>query len=172
MFFGKRSKPEATPLPKDDTCGTGIDTAGSAWPDIATGRANTDDGEAQANIQLRQQVVDLEAKVDQAKLQIGQEKAGKRKIFHSLVKIANELKNTKEASFPLLQANEYANQPWYEGGIWRNQVRVLPGVGLPRKRQEQQWYQSQVPRRRVWCGEAVSLSDLFWTWLLLLLSLV
>lgn len=80
---------------------------------------------------------------------MSQEKAGKRKIFHSLVKLANELKRTKQESSPLLQAQEYANQPWYEGGLWRNQVQVLPGVG------------QDAGNARFRGAEAVSLSDLF-----------
>lgn len=78
----------------------------------------------------------LVARLDEANVQISQEKAGKRKIFHSLVKLANELKKSKQ---------DAPQQPWYEGGMWRNQVQVLPGVGNPGVRGE----------------EPVSLSDLF-----------
>ena len=84
---------------------------------------------------LEQQLNELAEQLDKANRQIHQEKAGKRKIFHSLVKLANELKRSKEAT----------PQPWYEGGLWRNQVQVLPGVGNPGARGT----------------EAVSLSDLF-----------
>ena len=103
--------------------------------------------------ELEDQLSLLELQLQQAQNQIHQEKAGKRKIFHSLVKLANELKKARQESAPLLEANEYANQPWYEGGIWRNQVQVLPGVARP-----QQQYQQQRASRG---GEAVSLSDLF-----------
>ena len=94
---------------------------------------------------------DLQVLLEQAQQQIRQEKAGKRKIFHSLVKLANELKRTRQESTPLLEAKQFANQPWYEGGMWRNQVQVLPGVARAETKGQ----------ARVRGGEAVSLSDLF-----------
>jgi Bacterial low temperature requirement A protein (LtrA) len=102
---------------------------------------------------LEDQVCLLELQLKQAQNQIHQEKAGKRKIFHSLVKIANELKRARQESAPLMEANEYANQPWYEGGIWRNQVQVLPGVARPQSAQHMHQRSRGV--------DAVSLSDLF-----------
>ncbi|CAB9530709.1 expressed unknown protein [Seminavis robusta] len=99
--------------------------------------------------ELDQQLILLEAQLRAAREQIHHEKAGKRKIFHSLVKVANELKKTRQESGPIMEANEYANQPWYQGGIWRNQVQVLPGVAATRQSHQQRG------------GQAVSLSDLF-----------
>lgn len=133
-----------------------------AGSNIMAGEAQQQDKQQQ--LQQQQVISDLEQKLDLAKLQIGQEKAGKRKIFHSLVKIANELKKAKQESVPLLEANQYANQPWYEGGIWRNQVQVLPGVmGIQKQQQHQQHHPNYHLSRqqRVRGGEAVSLSDLF-----------
>lgn len=76
-----------------------------------------------------------------------QEKAGKRKLFQSLVKLANELKRVRNEASPLKEHAAYANQTWYEGGMWRAPT-VLPGV-------EQQ--RGKIARLR----EAISLSDLF-----------
>ena len=53
-----------------------------------------------------------------AQAQIAHEKAGKRKLFHSLVKLANELRRTRSEQQP---------HDWYEGGLWRA-PQVLPGV--------------------------------------------
>lgn len=79
--------------------------------------------------------------------QIAQEKAGKRKLFHSLVKLANELRKTRNESTPLVELNEYAERNWYEGGLWRAPA-VLPAVTSRTQR---------ITRIR----EAVSLTDLF-----------
>ncbi|CAJ1957174.1 unnamed protein product [Cylindrotheca closterium] len=75
-----------------------------------------------------------------------QEKEGKRKLFHALVKLVGELKIYKGAQSP----NQTSNQAWYEGGLWRA-PRVLPNI------ETQQ--QNQDDRTRV--RQAVSLSDLF-----------
>ena len=79
--------------------------------------------------------------------QISQEKAGKRKLFHSLVKLANELRRTRNESTPLVEQNQYAERTWYEGGLWRAPA-LLPGVTNRTQR---------ITRIR----EAVSLTDLF-----------
>ena len=115
-------------------------------------QSNANDQQRDLIRQQSAKISDLEKKIEKYKTQVGQEKAGKRKIFHSLVKLANELKKTRQESIPLLQAQEYMNQPWYEGGLWRNQVQVLPGV--------EQDAPGQAGRIRG--GDAaVSLSDLF-----------
>ena len=59
--------------------------------------------------------------------QVEQEKAGKRKLFHSLVKVASELRRVRDESEPLLEQRDYADKNWYDGGIWRAPT-VLPGV--------------------------------------------
>jgi hypothetical protein len=56
-----------------------------------------------------------------------EEKTGKRKLYSSLVKLATELKRTRLETQPLRDAMEYANQSWYEGGMWRAPT-ILPGV--------------------------------------------
>ena len=81
------------------------------------------------------------------KEQIKQEKAGKRKLFHSLVTLAGELKKLRTEATPLREHAEYANQTWYEGGMWRA-PQILPGV------------QQQIGLRAR-LREAISLSDLF-----------
>ena len=81
------------------------------------------------------------------KEQISQEKAGKRKLFHSLVKLANELRRTRNESTPLVELNQYAERNWYEGGLWRAPA-LLPGV-------------TTQPHRITRIREAISLTDLF-----------
>ena len=81
------------------------------------------------------------------KEQIAQEKAGKRKLFHSLVKLANELRRTRNESTPLVELNQYAERNWYEGGLWRAPA-LLPGVTNRTQR---------ITRLR----EPISLTDLF-----------
>ena len=58
---------------------------------------------------------------------VAQEKAGKRKLFHSLVKLANELRKTRESSMGLVEHQTYADKFWYEGGLFRMPT-LLPGV--------------------------------------------
>jgi hypothetical protein len=81
--------------------------------------------------------------------QIAQEKAGKRKLFHSLVKLANELRRTRNESTPLVELSQYAERNWYEGGLWRAPA-LLPGVSNHTQR---------ITRLR----EDISLTDLFFS---------
>lgn len=87
------------------------------------------------------------------KEQLKNEKAGKRKLYHSLVKLAEELKRVRSASKPLQEQAAYANQTWYEGGIWRA-PQLLPGV-------DQEHTGTMIPAQRSRVRQAVSLSDLF-----------
>jgi len=75
----------------------------------------------------QKQLTELKATLQELQKQIAREKAGKRKIFHSLVKIASELKRTQQQQQQEFEKS-YHQQPWYEGGIWRNQVQVLPSI--------------------------------------------
>jgi Bacterial low temperature requirement A protein (LtrA) len=86
----------------------------------------------------------LDQQVANLKRQVLEEKAGKRKLFHSLVKLANELRRFKQDE---KEATWYANQGaarWYDGGMWRA-PQVLPAVAS-----------SSLLSR-----QAISLSDLF-----------
>lgn len=87
------------------------------------------------------------------KEQIKNEKAGKRKLYHSLVKLAEELKRLRTESKALQDQAEYANQTWYEGGIWRA-PQLLPGV-------DQEHPGNVLPQQRTRLRQPVSLSDLF-----------
>lgn len=87
------------------------------------------------------------------KAQVQNEKAGKRKLYHSLVKLAEELKRVRSDSKTLQDQAEYANQTWYEGGIWRG-PQLLPGV-------DQERTGNMLPDQRTRLRQAVSLSDLF-----------
>jgi len=88
------------------------------------------------------------------KQQIKKEKAGKRKLFHSLVKVANEYKKLKGES-------SGSNHAWYEGGMWRA-PHVLASVEQQQQQQEQQQQQQQQQQQTAMnARQAVSLSELF-----------
>jgi hypothetical protein len=88
-----------------------------------------------------------EKELAKAKEQVAQEKAAKRKLYSSLVKLANELKKTRSEMVPLQAAVDYNAQSWYEGGMWRR-PEVLPGV-------------SSAPEKSIVTRQAIGLSDLF-----------
>ena len=73
-------------------------------------------------------VVSLAEELRLAQEQIAVEKAGKRKLFHSLVKVANELRKTREEQ-QVKQDREVAERTkqWYDGGLWRA-PQILPSV--------------------------------------------
>jgi len=71
----------------------------------------------------------LEGQVKFYKDQIAQEKAGKRKLFHSMVKLANELKKQRAFALEVEQQRQFVEKSWYEGGLWRAPT-VLPAVGI------------------------------------------
>jgi Bacterial low temperature requirement A protein (LtrA) len=83
------------------------------------------------------------------KKEIKKEKAGKRKLYHSLIKLADELKRLRRYTADLQENDQYRNQAWYEGGLWR-----APQV-LPEVHREISKEQRARPR------EAISLSDMF-----------
>jgi Bacterial low temperature requirement A protein (LtrA) len=64
---------------------------------------------------------------------IAVEKAGKRKLFHSLVKLANELRRMRDQSTQLVEQQSFYSRHWHEGGLWRAPT-VLPGVSLMEQR--------------------------------------
>jgi hypothetical protein len=103
----------------------------------------------------------VEEQLVAAKEQVSVEKAGKRKLFHSLVKLANELRKTRSESTPLLEQARYADKNWYEGGMWRA-PEILPGVSAVGQQellpQSPNTEKSKVPVR---IRPAISLSDLF-----------
>lgn len=53
-----------------------------------------------------------ENELAKAKEQVAQEKAAKRKLYSSLVKLANELKKTRSEMVPLQAAADYNEQSW------------------------------------------------------------
>mmetsp|Transcript_9600 Transcript_9600/g.28662 ORF Transcript_9600/g.28662 Transcript_9600/m.28662 type:complete len:568 (-) Transcript_9600:1224-2927(-) len=83
------------------------------------------------------------------KKEIKKEKAGKRKLYLSLVKLAEELKRTRKDTGGLEAHAEYRNQRWYEGGLWRA-PQVLPEI-------RRNVTETQRTRQR----DAISLSDMF-----------
>jgi len=115
----------------------------SADPDASESNGNTTTGTpAKKNVK----------DIAYYKSQVKNEKAGKRKLFHSLVKLAEELKTLRSASKPLQEQAAYENQTWYQGGIWRA-PQLLPGVDQERS--------TVLPYQRSRVRQAVSLSDLF-----------
>eukprot|EP00536_Pseudo-nitzschia_multiseries_P011807 jgi/Psemu1/326598/estExt_fgenesh1_pg.C_4220006 len=83
------------------------------------------------------------------KKEIKKEKAGKRKLYLSLVKLADELKRTRQSTGGLEAHAEYRNQTWYQGGLWRA-PQVLPEI-------RRNVTETQRARQR----DAISLSDMF-----------
>jgi hypothetical protein len=94
----------------------------------------------------------LDEQVVYFKEQIALEKAGKRKLFHSLVKIANELRDLREASEE--QGRVLGDHSWHEGGMWRA-PQVLPAALQNTKSIHQV--------DRLAHRSAISLSDLFFS---------
>jgi hypothetical protein len=76
---------------------------------------------------LAQKVNILELDLKQTKDDVATEKAAKRKLYFSLVKLATELKRLRAEHLPLADAARRANQSWYKAGMWRA-PKVLPGV--------------------------------------------
>lgn len=62
--------------------------------------------------------------------QLSQEKSGKRKIFHSLVKVANELRRTRTTTQPILNVHAQHTNNWYSSGLIVSTPKLLPGVHL------------------------------------------
>jgi len=83
------------------------------------------------------------------KNEVKKEKAGKRKLYLSLVKLAEELTIVRKDTASLEERAQYRNQTWYQGGLWR-----APQV-LPEVQRNVAEYQRARPR------EAISLSDMF-----------
>ena len=83
------------------------------------------------------------------KEEIKKEKAGKRKLYLSLVKVAKELKKTRQNTATLNERAQYRNQTWHEGGMWRA-PQVLPEV-----------QRNVADHQRTRPREAISLSDMF-----------
>jgi hypothetical protein len=102
--------------------------------------------------------IDYDATIAMYNAQIAQEKAGKRKLFHSLVKLATELKRVQSDAVPLQEQAAYANRAWYQGGMWRP-PKVLPAVQQHSRNSNARTATNQNQRARL--REAVSLSDLF-----------
>jgi Bacterial low temperature requirement A protein (LtrA) len=98
-------------------------------------------------------VVSLAEQLRSAQEQITLEKAGKRKLFHSLVKVANELRKSREQQAMMESDAAESNKQWYDGGLWRA-PQILPGV-THHTRPTSTPHQPRVLR------EAISLSDLF-----------
>lgn len=99
---------------------------------------------------LKSKLKKAEDELVRVRSSLSNEKAAKRKLYSSLVRIAKELNRTKAESEALVEAANYADRNWYEGGMWRAPA-LLPGVGDPGA--------SANPQRKT--RDPVSLSDLF-----------
>jgi len=83
------------------------------------------------------------------KEEIKKEKAGKRKLYLSLVKLAGELRKLRSDKDSLEERAQYRNQGWHEGGLWRA-PQILPEV-----------QRNVTDNQRARPREAISLSDMF-----------
>ena len=101
-------------------------------------------------------VQSLQEQLQRARDDLELEKKGKRKLFHSLVKLANELRRTRTEVELLKQQEQFAEKNWYEGGLWRAPA-VLPGAAQENKLHDP----SQKPQRSLLSRQPISLSDLF-----------
>lgn len=102
----------------------------------------------------------LQDQLQQAREDLELEKKGKRKLFHSLVKVANELRRTRTEVELLKQQEQYAEKNWYEGGLWRAPA-VLPGAAQENEFDEPQSSNNNKPQRSLLSRQPISLSDLF-----------
>lgn len=127
---------------------------------------------------------DLPGQLEYYKEQIALEKAGKRKLFHSLVKLANELRKMKDRATPMEEQRDYYyNRPWYQGGMWRAPA-VLPALEIletaadsahpSQQHQQEPDHNYQQPQQQVFdpqpdksfgllLASPISLSDLFFS---------
>ncbi|KAI2505994.1 Bacterial low temperature requirement A protein (LtrA) [Fragilaria crotonensis] len=80
-----------------------------------------------SQVELKARLADTEISLAGLKVQVKDEKAAKRKLYASLVKLAQEFKRLRTEVQPLKDAMDYANRPWYEGGMWRH-PSILPGA--------------------------------------------
>lgn len=80
-----------------------------------------------SQVDLKARLADTEISLAGLKVQVKDEKAAKRKLYASLVKLAQEFKRLRTEVQPLKDAMDYANRPWYEGGMWRH-PSILPGA--------------------------------------------
>lgn len=92
-----------------------------------------------------------EEELAKANEKIQEEKRAKRKLYTSLIKLANQLKKVQSTQDPLMAAANYANRTWYEGGMWRA-PQTLPGVVSTEKERNQPTTTTRQP---------ISLSELF-----------
>jgi hypothetical protein len=95
----------------------------------------------------------FEDQLTKAKEQIATEKAGKRKLFHSIVKLADELQKARSSVNPFLERKDYAERTWHAGGMWRA-PDLLPSVTGQHKGHRMLHKTSRL-------RESISLSDLF-----------
>eukprot|EP00978_Attheya_sp_CCMP212_P009605 scaffold22774_cov55-Attheya_sp.AAC.6 len=120
---------------------------GNLGPDAKKLRA---DNTAAKNGEAKLSIQQLEKDLRKSKDDLHKEKGVKRKLYSSLVKLATELKTTKNQVGELQDQQNYASRTWYEGGMWR-EPSLLPGLAA-------QPFDGP-PTRSV--RDAVSLSDLF-----------
>jgi hypothetical protein len=109
--------------------------SGSSTSKKSNSKSTSSSSAGHHNSPNRKAPLTLEEELRQVKDQIAVEKAGKRKLFHSLVKLANELRRAKSESVPLLEQAKYADKNWYEGGMWRA-PELLPGVAVLAQEQQ------------------------------------
>lgn len=148
--MGENSKPskemgnlvgsEETPLDNDNSNNIGAATVASSKNDDNTASRSTRKKKKRTNEtsdptststkatkNVTAATLSLEDQLAYANEMVQQEKAGKRKLFHSLVKLAHELRRTRDDTLPLREQRAYDDRTWYEGGLWRAPT-LLPGA--------------------------------------------
>jgi hypothetical protein len=99
--------------------------------------------------ELAARVSALEYELANTQKLLQSEKSGKRRLYASVVKIAQELKNTRAKAEEFQKEAEFANKRWYEGGMWRT-PELRPGLTG-----------GQEVNERPTSKDALSLTDLF-----------
>mmetsp|Transcript_14752 Transcript_14752/g.21070 ORF Transcript_14752/g.21070 Transcript_14752/m.21070 type:complete len:609 (+) Transcript_14752:112-1938(+) len=96
----------------------------------------------------KKKLAKLKSELEESRAQCAKEKNAKRKLYTSLVKIAQELKNTRHDCRSLIATNKFYQKPWYDGGVVRG-PQLLPSVG------------NTISARQRARRDPISLSDLF-----------
>lgn len=123
----KATKTDGDPAPAEQPAAHFSDSISSADTAIKNNVTITSSIKKVSSQELKARLADTEISMAGLKVQLKDERAAKRKLYSSLVKLAQEFKRMRLESQPLRDAMDYANRSWYEGGMWRAPA-ILPGV--------------------------------------------
>lgn len=152
MFFKKRSEKKAAVQTDDVTEPRSNVPDGSDAATVKTSSSKSSSGtpkkKKSGTASALVMLADSQKELNETKEQLNVERTAKKKLYSSLVKLANELKRERRKNEDRA-GQETSN--WYEGGMWRA-PRVLPGLGINEGKEE-----STLQR------QPIGLSDLFFT---------